>query len=156
MNETEYSQIARAMRWIDPAGDMDCFHQAWVESSRPDGNQFPVGAIVGRAKQRAIDERRRIKREADIAHDVKGRVGDGQPEGVVTEIAEAETHLRVRDAVSRLPPEYRAAISMRFLDETSPAEIASRMGCPRSSVYTRIRRGIELLRTDSSLIQLQF
>jgi RNA polymerase sigma-70 factor (ECF subfamily) len=53
----------------------------------------------------------------------------------------------VVDAVLALPEPCRVAVLLRFFDELPPREIAERVGAPVETVRTRIKRGIELLRT---------
>jgi RNA polymerase sigma-70 factor (ECF subfamily) len=49
----------------------------------------------------------------------------------------------VLDALSRLPPEHRAVIVMRYLLELTPGEIAESLGLPRGTVNSRLRRGLD-------------
>ena len=53
---------------------------------------------------------------------------------------------RVRDALSRLPPEQREPIELGFFGGVTHQEIASRIGLPLGTVKTRIRTGLRRLR----------
>jgi RNA polymerase sigma-70 factor (ECF subfamily) len=48
-------------------------------------------------------------------------------------------------ALSRLPPEHRAVVVMRYLLEFTPGEIADALGLPRGTVNSRLRRGLDAL-----------
>ncbi|MCC6407504.1 MAG: sigma-70 family RNA polymerase sigma factor, partial [Planctomycetes bacterium] len=59
-----------------------------------------------------------------------------------------ETVRRVVRAVGTLPEHYRIVVTLRFYDEVPPREIAARLGVPVETVRTRLRRALELLRTE--------
>ena len=48
-------------------------------------------------------------------------------------------------ALSRLAPEHRAVIVMRYLLEFTPGEIADALDLPRGTVNSRLRRGLDAL-----------
>jgi Sigma-70, region 4 len=48
-------------------------------------------------------------------------------------------------ALGGLPPEHRAVIVMRYLQDLSPGEIATELGIPRGTVNSRLRRGLDKL-----------
>ncbi|MEX1027824.1 MAG: RNA polymerase sigma factor [Candidatus Paceibacterota bacterium] len=54
---------------------------------------------------------------------------------------------RVRAAVAALDEKYRVAVTMRFLDELSPKEIARITGASENVISVRVTRGLEQLRT---------
>jgi RNA polymerase sigma-70 factor (ECF subfamily) len=51
----------------------------------------------------------------------------------------------VRDALDRLPPEFRLAVVLCDVEEFSYEEIADIMGCPIGTVMSRLHRGRKLL-----------
>ncbi len=51
-------------------------------------------------------------------------------------------------ALSRLGPEHRAVIVMRYLLEFTPGEIAEALDLPRGTVNSRLRRGLDALGDD--------
>jgi len=61
------------------------------------------------------------------------------------ELMRQEIERTVLSAVSALPEELRAAISMREMDGMSYEEIASKMGCPIGTVRSRIFRAREAI-----------
>jgi len=48
-------------------------------------------------------------------------------------------------ALSRLSPEHRAVIVMRYVLEFTPGEIAEALDLPRGTVNSRLRRGLDFL-----------
>ncbi|MHC4340407.1 MAG: RNA polymerase sigma factor [Planctomycetota bacterium] len=54
---------------------------------------------------------------------------------------------RIVEAVRDLDEPYRSTIVYRFFEQMEPAAIARRMEVPRKTVYTRIQRALEQLRT---------
>jgi RNA polymerase sigma-70 factor (ECF subfamily) len=50
------------------------------------------------------------------------------------------------DTLSRLPPEQRAVVVLRYLLEYTPGEIARMLELPRGTVNSRLRRGLDRLR----------
>jgi len=61
------------------------------------------------------------------------------------ELMRQEIERTVMSAVSALPEELRAAITMREMDGMSYEEIASKMGCPIGTVRSRIFRAREAI-----------
>jgi RNA polymerase sigma-70 factor (ECF subfamily) len=63
-------------------------------------------------------------------------------------VALEETRQLVQKALLRLPPQYRMAVALKYLEDLDYREIATIMGAPLGSVGTWIRRGLNLLRND--------
>lgn len=53
----------------------------------------------------------------------------------------AESRLRVREAVERLPVTYRDAVRLADLEGRSYREVAETLGCPEGTVMSRLYRG---------------
>jgi RNA polymerase sigma-70 factor (ECF subfamily) len=51
-------------------------------------------------------------------------------------------------ALATLSPDQRAAVVLRYLLEYTPGEIASMLGLPRGTVNSRLRRGLDVLRSQ--------
>lgn len=62
-------------------------------------------------------------------------------------LATAELHKNLVDAVLALDEAYRTPIVLRFLDELPLREVARRLGVPVETARTRIRRGLDRLRS---------
>lgn len=83
---------------------------------------------------------RRLRREQVKAH------ADPAPSTVET-IAQFEMHRSVVDAVQNLRDPIRTTLLLRFWEDLPPREIAKRMQAPVETVRTRIKRGLQQLRT---------
>jgi len=62
-------------------------------------------------------------------------------------VARAETRQKLVDHVLGLAEPYRSTILFRFYEDRSPREIANNQNVPIETVYTRLKRGLALLRT---------
>jgi len=58
----------------------------------------------------------------------------------------ADDARRLLAAVRTLPEPYRVAVTMRYIDDLSPKEIAEALGEKENAVSVRIHRGVEKLR----------
>jgi RNA polymerase sigma-70 factor (ECF subfamily) len=65
--------------------------------------------------------------------------------GPLSWLARAEDVTRLREAIDELPEKYRVVIEGRFFEELSPAELARRLGWPRSTVSVYHMRAVEWL-----------
>lgn len=106
-------------------------------------HRHPRGWIFRVTRRRALDilrrESRRRRREMRVARPERQR-----DESVRVDDAEAAGHVLAE--VRRLPPHYRDAILLRYLDGLSPAEIAEREGLPIETIRTRLKRARRALR----------
>jgi RNA polymerase sigma-70 factor (ECF subfamily) len=59
----------------------------------------------------------------------------------------------VISALAALAPEHRAVIVLRYLLEYTPGEIAAMLDLPRGTVNSRLRRGLDRLRTALPEVQ---
>ncbi len=57
-----------------------------------------------------------------------------------------------RRALLRIPDDYRDAVTMRYVDEMTPAEIAEIIGISAGAVSVRINRGVEMVRKELGLV----
>ena len=97
--------------------------------------------------------RRNRDRDFMTAHAHVDTFGDDSPVGFASNVgsprealARAETASRVREAVERLPADYRDAVTLCDLAGLSYKEVAEIMECPIGTVMSRIYRGRQLLR----------
>jgi RNA polymerase sigma-70 factor, ECF subfamily len=61
--------------------------------------------------------------------------------------AKSEDAMRIANALGALEPIYREALLLRFQEELSLEEIAQVAGAPVSTISSRIRRGLSMLRS---------
>jgi RNA polymerase sigma factor (sigma-70 family) len=149
-----------AARSLDPAAAeeivQDVFLTLWRKADTYDPTRGPVRPWLLRiAHLRVANElRRRGRRPAEMP-DPEGvhlaAVPDRAPEPDEETWREFKRSA-VQDAVAALPPAQRQALSLAFFDELSHEQVASFLGLPLGTAKTRIRTGIQRLR--SSLIPL--
>jgi RNA polymerase sigma-70 factor (ECF subfamily) len=54
-------------------------------------------------------------------------------------------------ALAALPPDQRAVVVLRHLLEYTPGEIAELLDLPRGTVNSRLRRGLDILKSDERI-----
>ncbi len=74
--------------------------------------------------------------------------GGPDPERLVLD---DEFRLRVRRAVAALPPRYRAAVTLFYLEEKDYAEVAGVLGIPMGTLKTHLHRARAMLREALAL-----
>ncbi len=138
-------RLARSL--VDEAAAADDLEQdTWVAALRrpPHSPQAAMAWIASTARRIANKVRRRtdLDRRRERAMAPHERV-----DGDEAAIHRLELQHAVVAAVLGLDEPYRTAITLRYLDELAPAEIADRLGVPLNTVRARLRRGLERLRT---------
>ena len=141
-----FGLIRRVLRDPEAAAEVlqEVFWQVWREAPQYDpGRGSPEAWLVMRAKTRAIDRLRSIRRRDRT-------VGSPVDESVARsgeEVAEkAEDRSLVRAALAQLPEPQRRVIELAFFDGLTQSEIATRLGEPLGTVKTRARLGLGRLR----------
>jgi RNA polymerase sigma-70 factor, ECF subfamily len=144
--------IRRVLR--DPAACeevlQEVFWQIWQEAARYDPRRgSPEAWVVMRAKTRAIDRLRAIRRRektfvAPVDDAVAASASDAPAEnpGVA-----AERRGQVRSALDDLPEPQRRVVELAFFEGLTQSEIAHRLGEPLGTVKTRARLALERLRS---------
>jgi RNA polymerase sigma-70 factor (ECF subfamily) len=137
-----FSYLRRVLRDVSTAEDV--FQQVFAEVWRRRLEYDPARSAITTwlftiARSRALDEqRRRHPRPVDPA--------------ALPEATEPPTHdaaidrWLVADLLGRLPALERELLQMRFYDELSQTEIATRTGLPLGTVKTRMIRALTRLR----------
>lgn len=142
--------IRRILR--DPAASEDVlqevFWQIWQEAARYDPKRgSPEAWVVMRAKTRAIDRLRAIRRrEKTFVAPVDESVARSSEAPAENPGVAAETRGLVRSALDSLPEPQRRVVELAFFEGLTQSEIASRLGEPLGTVKTRARLGLERLR----------
>jgi len=132
LSKKAYDRFAKtASRW-SPTRDADFLHAAWLETGGRDAR-----CLLGRAKRRALDERRRQKRHS--AGYYRARCEHRAPPDPTQQAIRDETRAIVRREIARLPPAQATTIYLRFWQGLSPKQIARRLRIPLATVYSRLR-----------------
>jgi RNA polymerase sigma-70 factor (ECF subfamily) len=127
---------------LDAAGAEDVAQEAFLAAVRSldrFDRRRPFGPWLHRiVVNRAIDwTRRRTAR-----HEVCGGALPDVPDDPGPAAEQTEDLIQ---ALSKLAPDHRAVIVMRYVDDLSPGEIARALGVPRGTVNSRLRRGLDKL-----------
>jgi RNA polymerase sigma-70 factor, ECF subfamily len=127
---------------------IDVFHDVWRKASTYDTANGPViGWIMDQARCRAIDR---------LRHDQRKKRGNTYPDNLSpsTDMADPqqsalfeEQSRHLRAALAVLTTEERQVIEATFFSELSYPEVAGKLSQPLGTVKTRIRSGLNKLRT---------
>jgi RNA polymerase sigma-70 factor (ECF subfamily) len=121
----------------------DIFLQLW---RKPDAFDSSRGSMVAWlaviARHRAIDRLRQRRPETDIEEVVIAGTTDLRDETERTLVIE-----KVRAALSEMNADQRAALELAYFQGLTHTEIAEKTGEPLGTIKTRIRSGLQVLRT---------
>lgn len=140
-------------RIVDQAADaeevlQEVFWQVWQEARTYDERRgSPAAWVLNRARSRAIDKLRSIRRKGEtfVAPLVEEVGGDAEAPGENPGRL-AEDRQIVGAALGLLPDRERRIIELAFYEGLTQSEIALRLGEPLGTVKTRMRSGLERLR----------
>jgi RNA polymerase sigma-70 factor (ECF subfamily) len=145
-----FGLIRRILRDPEAAKEVlqEVFWQIWQDAPSYDPSRgSPEAWLVMRAKTRAIDKLRSIRRReqtfvATVDERVAAAVGTRADDPGLA----AEDRGLAQGALEQLPGPQRRAIELAFLEGLTQSEIAAKLGEPLGTVKTRIRMGLERLR----------
>jgi RNA polymerase sigma-70 factor (ECF subfamily) len=135
---------------------VDVFEQIWRTAKNFDASRGGVWRwLTVLTRSRAVDRLRVTKVKQQREH--PGALGDEQLLSEEPSPHEAsilrEQQLLIRQALSALPAEQRRCIELAYFSELTHVEIAAALRVPLGTIKTRIRVGMEKLR--SALTQTQ-
>jgi RNA polymerase sigma-70 factor (ECF subfamily) len=132
---------------------LDVFHDVWRRAPAYDpADGTVVGWIMNQARSRAIDRLRFERRKKRVNPDANNALlmpAAGAPidvDGSCEMLDFRQQGRLLRDALTLLTPEERAAIETAFFGELTYAEVAARLNEPLGTIKTRIRSGLLKLR----------
>ncbi|MBP6886405.1 MAG: RNA polymerase sigma factor [Candidatus Pacebacteria bacterium] len=121
----------------------DTFVRAWKHLQRGRSVRLMRPFLYSTARNALIDySRKAVAQSLDSMHEEGFEIADAHAIDPLL----AATNQHVIGMVQQLDPMYRDVVSMRFLDELMPREIAVITGEKESVISTRITRGLEQLR----------
>jgi RNA polymerase sigma-70 factor (ECF subfamily) len=128
----------------------DAFLRSW-NSARAGTGIKDMRAFLYRTMRHLIIDEYRRKRPASLdALLEEPEASDALLEDERDELEAAMDRLDGRRAAARiaeLPPAYAEALTLRFVEGLSPAEIADRLGETQNAVNVRVHRALKALRT---------
>jgi RNA polymerase sigma-70 factor (ECF subfamily) len=92
-----------------------------------------------RDRSRSAASREMSSDPADLAH-------VGRPASHEDDLARAQESVRVRAALSSLPPKLRMPVLLRYFDDLSYGQLAAALDCSIGTVASRLNRGHQILR----------
>jgi RNA polymerase sigma factor (sigma-70 family) len=137
-------RLARGLLGRDSEAD-DVVQEAWLSAlRRPPDPSTPLEpwlrtVVRHHAANRVRQERRRQIREEKVPPPA----APGSPE---ERLEELETHRLLVDEVAALPEAHRQAVTLRYFEGLSSAQIAERLGIPAGTVRGRLRTALDELR----------
>lgn len=124
----------------------DVFWEIWQSAADYDPRRgSPEAWVVVRARSRGIDRARSVRRRGEMAAASPPPLPSAEPErdpGV-----SAEERGAIRGALGQLPPNQQEIIALAYFDGLTQTEIAERLKQPLGTVKTRMRLGMEKLRS---------
>lgn len=103
-----------------------------------------VGRWLSRtAQRRSLNVARRERRQKARDLSVDPRPGGADPQ---TAVADADVRQVLTRAMTALPERFRLPIELVYLDGMTHAEAASALGCPKGTIDSYVRRGLEKLK----------
>jgi RNA polymerase sigma-70 factor (ECF subfamily) len=146
-----YPLIVRIVRARDDAADVlqEVFWESWQSARTYDpARGTPEAWIVMRARTRAIDRVRSVRRRGEtFIVPMDETVAATRPEPGDDAAERAEDRGLVLGALAQLPEAQREVIELAYYGGLTQTEIAERIKQPLGTVKTRIRTGLERLRS---------
>src|SRR5216683_2661519 len=142
-----FGLIRRVLRDPEAAAEVlqEVFWQVWQDAPRYDPKRgSPAAWLVMRAKTRAIDRLRSIRRrDRTFVAPVDESVAQDSPDRAPDPAVVAEDRGLVQMALAQLPEPQRRVIELAFFEGLTQSEIAARLGEPLGTVKTRTRLGLD-------------
>lgn len=153
--------ISFAMRMLnDHEKAVDVAQETFINVYTHAGGYRPIAGfsawLYRIAYNTAITEIRRQRRQPAVSLDAgPGEGHDGSLAGRIADEGDSaeevllgrERREAVKRCVASLPPKYRAAIVMKDMEGLTFDQIAAILGCPESTVKSRVMRARRMLRT---------
>jgi RNA polymerase sigma-70 factor, ECF subfamily len=128
----------------------EVFWRVWQRSKSFDRNRAFAPWVFGIAHNYCIDElRRRKARPQSVYEDEEHPILSGIADSVDVADAALDSEQRriVQGALQQLPSEQRQALELAYFGGLTQQEIAARLGNPLGTIKTRMRLGLQKLRS---------
>src|SRR2546422_4887376 len=129
----------------------DVFVAVWRNARRFEPERGTVRAwVLQIAHFRLLNELRRRSRQPEVVPDPEGVVLASLPAsdpGPAEATWEHHRRAVLKSALDELPPPQREALSLAFLDDLTHEQVAAELGLPLGTTKTRIRAGLQKLRS---------
>ena len=146
-----FGLIRRVVRISAEAEEIlqDVFWEIWRSAGDYDpARGSPEAWVAMRARSRGIDRVRSVRRGGEMTASASGETPDAAPREPATNPGvSAEERGMLRGALGQLPPGQREIVTLAYFEGLTQTEIARRLEEPLGTVKTRMRLGLERLRS---------
>jgi RNA polymerase sigma-70 factor (ECF subfamily) len=130
----------------------EVFLKLWSRPERYSAQRGNFGSwLLSVVHNRCIDElRRRSRTEVTLEDPVTGSLLDTEPDPDMDpgdQVMLSEQRREVRQALAAIAPNNRQILELAYFGGLSQSEIAARLGQPLGTVKTRMRSGLQQLRS---------
>ncbi len=130
----------------------EAFISLWKQADRIDPDRGLVESLLMTVvHRRSIDHLRAARRREPVNELPVEDPIDWRAAEMLDQVGETLTHESVRDAMLKLPVEQREAIELAYFEGLTHSEIADSTGAPVGTVKSRLRLGINRLRSEFGL-----
>jgi len=128
----------------------DTFAKFWQALNAGTSINYPRSFIFTIVRNKIIDWYRKKKPESlDAMMEIEDGIAFELPDEYADKEAEFSAEVSIiLKALNKLPPQYREAVYLRFVEGLSPAEIAKVLGATPNTISIRINRGMGELRNN--------
>jgi RNA polymerase sigma-70 factor, ECF subfamily len=146
-----FGLIRRVVGDADEAADVlqEVFLELWRAAPSYDPRRgTPEAWVTVRARSRGIDRVRSVRRREEmLATPLAESAVALAAETAASAVADTEDRETVRGALGALPANQREVLELAYFRGLSQSEISRRLGQPLGTVKTRMRLGMDRLRT---------
>jgi len=128
----------------------DVFLVVWRKADRFDPERGTVRSwLLQIAHNRVLNELRRRSRQPELEPDGDVRLGEieSRDPGPAERVVEQRRRELVTEALGELPDPQREALDLAYFDDLTHQQVATRLDLPLGTAKTRIRTGLQKLRT---------
>jgi len=128
----------------------DVFLVVWRKADRFDPERGTVRSwLLQIAHNRVLNELRRRSRQPELEPDGDARLGEieSRDPGPAERVVEQRRRALVTEALGELPDLQREALDLAYFDDLTHQQVATRLDLPLGTAKTRIRTGLQRLRT---------
>jgi RNA polymerase sigma-70 factor (ECF subfamily) len=145
-----FGLIRRVLREPAEAEEVlqDVFWELWRSAAQYDpARGTPAAWVVTRARSRAIDKLRTVRKRDEVHVERLESMGEGSVEGPAGDpAAQVADRQLVTGALARLVPAQREVVELAYFGGLTHTEIAGRLRQPLGTVKTRMRIALQTLR----------
>ncbi|GAK04540.1 RNA polymerase sigma factor SigW [Geomicrobium sp. JCM 19037] len=146
-----YRMVGNAQEAQDVA--QEAFIRAYTNIDRYDTNRKFSTWLFRIATNLSIDKLRKKKPDYSLDAEVSGTEGlDGYSQLAATDalpdeqVVTLEWQASIQEEINALPPKYRAAIILKYMEDLSLQEMSEILDLPVGTIKTHVHRGREALR----------